>query len=187
MIGTFNDWNETATSLFGEKNGYWSTEVSEAKAGDEYRYLLHGLKGPLSRIDPYARKVTNATGNGIIYDPKAFDWGNNNFHMATGDELVIYEMHIGTFNVKEEGQPGTFDSAIEKLPYLQQLGINAVEVMPIAEFSVTFRGATIRVIPLLLKVFMVGRMPLSDWLEQPTSMVLPSLWMGLQSLRPRRS
>ena len=138
VTGTFNDWNETSTPLFGEKNGYWSTEVSEAKAGDEYRYLLHGQKGPLSRIDPYARKVTNATGNGIIYDPKAFDWGNNNFHMATGNELVIYEMHIGTFNVKGEGQPGTFDSAIEKLPYLQQLGINAVEVMPIAEFSGDF-------------------------------------------------
>jgi len=59
----------------------------------------------------------------LSIDPKAFDWGNNNFHMATGNELVIYEMHIGTFNVKGEGQPGTFDSAIEKLPYLQQLGI----------------------------------------------------------------
>ena len=69
---------------------------------------------------------------------KAFDWGDDAFHMATGNELVIYEMHVGTFNVKEEGQPGTLDSAIEKLPYLQQLGINAVEVMPIAEFSGDF-------------------------------------------------
>jgi len=58
--------------------------------------------------------------------------------LATGNELVIYEMHIGTFNVQEKGQPGTFDSAIEKLPYLQELGINAVEVMPIVEFAGDF-------------------------------------------------
>jgi 1,4-alpha-glucan branching enzyme len=138
VTGSFNDWNKTSTSLLNEMNGYWSADVSEAKAGDEYVYLIHCPRGVLSRIDPYAIKVTNACGNGIIYDHKAFDWGANNFHMATGNELVIYETHIGTFNVKEEGRPGTFDSAIEKLPYLQELGINAVEVMPIAEFSGDF-------------------------------------------------
>jgi len=142
LTGTFNGWSETSTPLVNEKNGYWSTDVSEAKTGDEYRYVIHAPTywnlPPLSRIDPYARKVTNAVGNGVIYDPNAFDWGDDTFHMATGNELVIYEMHVGTFNVKEEGQPGTLDSAIEKLPYLQQLGINAVEVMPIAEFSGDF-------------------------------------------------
>ena len=138
VTGTFNDWSKTSTPLAREKNGYWSAKVSKAKTGDEYRYLIHGSKGPLSRIDPYARKVTRSTGNGVIYDPEAFDWGDHDFHMATGNELVIYEMHIGTFNVKEKGHPGTFDSAIEKLPYLRQLGINAVEVMPVAEFAGEF-------------------------------------------------
>ena len=47
-------------------------------------------------------------------------------------------MHIGTFHVKEEGHPGTLDSAIEKLPYLKELGINAIEVMPIMEFAGDF-------------------------------------------------
>lgn len=138
VIGTFNDWSKTSTPLVKEENGCWATDVLDVKIGDEYRYLIHGPKGPISRIDPYARKVTNSTGNGVIYDPKAFDWGSNNFHMATGNELVIYEMHVGTFNVKEEGRPGTFESATEKLPYLQKLGINAVEVMPIVEFSGDF-------------------------------------------------
>ena len=92
----------------------------------------------LSRIDPYARKVTNSTGNGIIYDPQAFDWGDDTFTIASWNELIIYEMHIGTFHVKEKGHPGTLDSAIEKLPYLRELGINAVEVMPIMEFSGDF-------------------------------------------------
>ena len=138
VTGNFNDWSKTSTLMVREENGYWSADVSEAKIGDEYRYLIHGPKGPLSRMDPYARKVTSSIGNGVIYDPKAFHWGDTKFHMATGNELVIYEMHIGTFNVKEKGHPGTFESAIEKLPYLKELGINAVEVMPIAEFPGDF-------------------------------------------------
>ena len=138
LTGTFNNWSKTLTPLAKEKSGYWSTEVSDTKVGDEYRYLIHGPKGPLSRIDPYARQVTSSTGNGVIYDPKAFGWGNGTFQMATGNELIIYEMHVGTFNVKEEGRPGTFESATEKLPYLQELGINAVEVMPIVEFPGDF-------------------------------------------------
>jgi 1,4-alpha-glucan branching enzyme len=142
VTGTFNDWSTTATPLAKEENGYWSADVSEAKTGDEYRYLIHTPPDwnlpALSRIDPYARKVTTSIGNGVIYDPRAFDWGDDAFHMATGNELVIYEMHVGTFYVKEEGRPGTLDSAVEKLPYLQKLGINAVEVMPVAEFPGDF-------------------------------------------------
>jgi 1,4-alpha-glucan branching enzyme len=138
VAGTFNDWSEASTPLTKEENGTWSADVPEAKTGDEYRYWIHGPQGPLSRIDPYARKVTSSIGNGVVYNSQAFDWGDDAFHQATGNELVIYEMHVGTFNVKEEGQPGTLDSAIEKLPYLKKLGINAVEVMPVAEFSGDF-------------------------------------------------
>ncbi|MCB2180528.1 MAG: alpha amylase C-terminal domain-containing protein [Desulfobulbaceae bacterium] len=138
VTGTFNDWNKTSTPLATEENGFWSADVPEAKTGDEYLYLIHGVNGPVTRIDPYARKVTNSVGNGIIYDRKAFNWGSDNFKMATWNELVIYEMHIGTFNVKEEGHPGTFASAMEKLSYLKELGINAIEVMPIMEFPGDF-------------------------------------------------
>jgi 1,4-alpha-glucan branching enzyme len=138
VTGTFNAWGKTSTPLTKETNGYWATDVAKVKVGDEYRYLIHGSKGILSRIDPYAKKVTNSVGNGVIYDPKAFDWSDAKFKMATGNELVIYEMHIGTFNVKEKGHPGTFDSAIEKFPYLKKLGINAVEVMPVVEFPGDF-------------------------------------------------
>ena len=138
VTGTFNNWSETSAPLISEGNGYWSTDVPVAKPGDEYRYLIHGIGGVLSRIDPHARKVTNSIGNGVIYDPEAFNWGGDDFQLALGNEVVIYELHIGTFNVKEQGRPGTFRSAIEKLPYLQKLGVNAIEVMPVAEFPGDF-------------------------------------------------
>ena len=134
VTGSFNAWSKASTPMAREENGYWATVVPEAKTGDEYKYLIHSPKGPIFRIDPYARKVTNSVGNGVVYNPKAFDWGDESFHMATGNELIIYEMHVGTFNVTKEGQSGTLDTAIEKLSYLQWLGINAVEVMPVAEF-----------------------------------------------------
>ncbi len=57
VTGSFNDWSKISTPLISEKNGYWFAEVPEAKMGDEYRYLIHGPKGSVSRIDPYARKV----------------------------------------------------------------------------------------------------------------------------------
>jgi 1,4-alpha-glucan branching enzyme len=41
LIGTFNGWSKTSTPLAREENGYWSTDVSEAKTGDEYRYLIY--------------------------------------------------------------------------------------------------------------------------------------------------
>lgn len=130
VTGTFNGWSKTSASLSSEHNGYWSTEVPGAKVGDEYRFMIHTpvtwKLPPFSRIEPYARKVTNSVGNGIIYDPKAFDWGYDNFKMTSWNELVIYEMHIGTFNVKEHWHPGAFDNAMEKLPYLNELGINAI-------------------------------------------------------------
>ncbi|MDZ4200828.1 MAG: alpha-amylase family glycosyl hydrolase [Gallionella sp.] len=142
VTGSFNGWNKTSTPLNREQDGCWSVEVPGAKTGDEYLYMMHPPADwqlpPFSRIDPYARKVTNSVGNAVIYDTRAFDWGGDPFTMATGNELVIYEMHIGTFNVKEAGQPGTFASAVEKFPYLKELGINAIEVMPVMEFPGDF-------------------------------------------------
>ena len=88
------------------QTGYWSVDVSDAEIGDEYRYLIHGPEGSSSRIDPYARKVTHATGTGIIYNPDAFDWGGGDtVNIAAWNELIIYEMHVGTFYVKKKGIP----------------------------------------------------------------------------------
>jgi hypothetical protein len=66
--GDFNDWSDTATPLSHEENGYWYTDVASAKPGDEYKYVLINGDQQFDRIDPYARQVTNSTGNGVIYD-----------------------------------------------------------------------------------------------------------------------
>src|ERR1044072_3432278 len=72
--GHFNQWSDTATPLTSEGNGYWYTDVASAKPGDEYKFVLMNGDRKLERIDPYARQVTNSTGNGVIYDASSFNW-----------------------------------------------------------------------------------------------------------------
>lgn len=136
--GDFNDWSDSATPLTHEEHGYWYADVASAKAGQEYKYLLINGDQKLERIDPYAKQVTNSTGNGVIYDPSSFDWQNDHFTLSPHNELVIYEMHIGSFFTDAEGKPGDFDTAIEKISHLKRLGVNALQVMPVAEFAGDF-------------------------------------------------
>ena len=136
--GTFNQWSTSANPLASEGNGYWSAEVPGAKIGDEYRFVIRNGDQPLLwRRNPYASAGVNSSGNSIIHDPN-FDWSGDDFSMPPWNELVIYEMHVGTFNDKPGRGPGTFDSIIPKLAYLRQLGINAIQIMPVAEFAQDF-------------------------------------------------
>ena len=124
VVGTFNGWDGGRDPMEPEEDGCWYAEVPGARPGHEYRYLLATPAGELSRIDPYAREVTDSAGNGVIHDPSAFDWGPDAFRMAPRDELVIYELHIGTFHDKgrEDGRPGTFQTAVEQLDHLGSWG-----------------------------------------------------------------
>lgn len=135
VIGTFNDWDGSKHPMRAEENGQWYAEVAEAHVGDQYRYLLTTAKGEFKRIDPYAREVTSLVGNAIVHDP-SFDWEGDNFHPAAYNELVIYELHVGTFNDEEEDNvPGKFASVSARLGHLKKLGVNAIQIMPIAQFA----------------------------------------------------
>ena len=133
VMGAFNQWTQSHPMQRGD-NGTWYADVPEAKIGDEYRYLLCCGKQKFSRIDPFAREVTNSVGNGIVHDPH-FDWEDDQYQLPPWPELVLYEMHIGTFNGPLGGAPGTYATAVEKFDHLQRLGVNVIEVMPTAEFA----------------------------------------------------
>ncbi|MCE1253508.1 MAG: alpha amylase C-terminal domain-containing protein [Anaerolineae bacterium] len=133
--GEFNNWSDTETPLSREENGCWYTDVTSARVGQGYKFLLVNGEQKLERIDPYARQVTNSVGYGIIYDPHAFNWQGDAYELPPFNELVIYEMHIGSFFADKAGKPGDFDTAMEKLGHLKRLGINAIQVMPVTEFA----------------------------------------------------
>jgi 1,4-alpha-glucan branching enzyme len=137
VSGPFDDWAQDRTALAPDgdgTSGTWSADVDGVGAGEEYRFTIRTGDGDLSRMDPYARHVTSSIGNGIVYDPAAFDWEGDDFQMPAWDDLVIYEMHVGTF-VASGDLRGSFDSARGRLAYLQRLGVSAVQVMPPFEFA----------------------------------------------------
>ena len=133
VIGTFNKWDPKQNPLQAEGNGFWATDVASAKPGDEYKFHLCKQGREFDRNDPYARQVTNSAGASVVHDPH-FDWGDDHFQMPAWNELVIYELHVGTFNAPGPDSVGTFLDVAKKLPYLRDLGINCIELLPATEF-----------------------------------------------------
>ncbi len=134
VVGDFNDWKADAQPMRREDGGNWFTIVENAKPGDQFKYEISNSGKTFRRIDPRVREVTNSVGNGIIQD-SSFDWHNDDFRMPAWNELVIYETHIGTFNREGGKEVGTFEDYIKRFGHLKKLGVNALQIMPIAEFA----------------------------------------------------
>ena len=135
VVGSFNGFNPNTHFLGSEEGGWWSIDVPYVSQGARYKFVIRNDGQELWRVDPCAFDVTNSVGDSRVYDNGAYEWQVNDFQMPGWNELVIYEMHLGTF-AAEPGGPanGTFLKAIDRLDYLQSLGINAIELMPHMEF-----------------------------------------------------
>ena len=121
------DAGEHEHSLERDERGVWSGLVHDARAGSDYRFVLDGdkaLPDPVSRHQP-----AGVHGPSRVVDPHAFEWTDDGWTGIPIAEYAIYELHIGTFS-----EAGTFDGAIRHLPELAELGVTAVEVMPVAQF-----------------------------------------------------
>ncbi|MCR9013813.1 alpha-amylase family glycosyl hydrolase [Aquiflexum gelatinilyticum] len=136
VMGSFNGWRDNEYPLEHENDGYWAVHVDVANNGDEYKFVLYNGDNKITKNDPYARKLTNSMGNSIVIDLRK-DREEHHFQISSFNELVIYEMHIGTFNRDgvENGGVGNFFSAVQRLDYIRDLGINAIEIMPVMEFA----------------------------------------------------
>jgi len=111
------------------KRGWWTLEVPEASCGDDYAFLIDD--DPTAYPDPRSMQQPNGVhGMSRLYDHSLFEWHDQLWRGSPKTGAVIYEMHIGTFS-----KAGTFDSAIEHLDYLADLGVTHVELMPVAEFA----------------------------------------------------
>jgi 1,4-alpha-glucan branching enzyme len=121
----------------GTFDGVWSADVSGAVPGQQYKYYLNYFGGSVWKHDPQSRWVTSAGSadgaNDIIYDPTAFNWHGDSLTPPPLHDLVVYELHAGTFPAGSN--PNRFVAATNKLDYLKSLGVSALEVMPIAEFG----------------------------------------------------
>jgi len=120
---------ERIEPLERDEHGYHHALLGDIAPGDRYTYRLDGEKerpDPASRAQPESVHTASQ-----IVDP-AFDWKDAVWRGITLDRYVVYELHVGTFTAE-----GTFDAVIPHLDGLKELGITAVEILPVAQFPGT--------------------------------------------------
>ncbi|MDX2185867.1 MAG: malto-oligosyltrehalose trehalohydrolase [Opitutaceae bacterium] len=124
-----NEESATPRSLIltEEGEGYFSGVDPEGKAGDLYHIDVDGqpLPDPASRYQP-----SGVDGPSQVIDPSLFAWQANGWSRPSLKGRVIYELHVGTFT-----KEGTFLAAIKRLDDLVELGVNTIELMPVADFA----------------------------------------------------
>ena len=113
--------------LRAETTGYYSVTDAASSAGTLYKYRLDGNVFPdvASRFQPQG-----VHGPSQVVDGRSFRWTDLEWKAPALRELVIYELHVGTFTPE-----GTFPAIIPRLDHFKKLGVNAIELMPIADFA----------------------------------------------------
>jgi 1,4-alpha-glucan branching enzyme len=133
VTGSFNDWADPGLPLAAEGEGIWSASALGVEEGEEYKFRITHGDQVLVKIDPRARVIDPDSHNGVIYRD-TFDWEGVEWETPPLNEMVVYELHVGTFGCGKKGGPGTFGEVIRRLPYLKDLGVNVIELMPPTEF-----------------------------------------------------
>ncbi|HZR58695.1 MAG TPA: malto-oligosyltrehalose trehalohydrolase, partial [Terriglobales bacterium] len=119
---------EAPLPMVQQKDGWFELVTSEAKEGSRYQYQINGglkVPDPASRFQP-----SDVHGPSQVIDPTSFQWQDSDWGGRPWEEAVIYELHLGTFSPE-----GTFAGVEKKLDYLANLGITAIELMPVSDFA----------------------------------------------------
>ena len=122
----FTHPQDRTVNLHPQRSGYFYAEAENVAAGAEYKYLLDGEK---ERPDPASRFQPHGVHGSSHVVSTRFDWTDHSWRGIPLPHYVIYELHVGTFTPE-----GTFDAIIPRLDTLKDLGITAIEIMPIAQF-----------------------------------------------------
>ncbi|MGH9645115.1 MAG: malto-oligosyltrehalose trehalohydrolase [Terriglobales bacterium] len=107
--------------------GWYELVTNSAGHGSRYQFVIDGRQAvpdPASRFQP-----EGVHGSSEVFDPRAYQWRDANWRGRQWNEAVIYELHVGTFSSE-----GTYAGAEKKLDYLADLGVTAVELMPVSSF-----------------------------------------------------
>src|SRR5215207_1372312 len=118
---------EKKIALTKKEFGYWQIISDDIKAGDRYKFILNNenyFPDPASLSQP-----GGVHGPSEVIDLKDFKWTDEGWNNLSLHEYILYELHTGVFTLQ-----GTFAGIEEKLDYLKDLGINAIEIMPVAQF-----------------------------------------------------
>jgi maltooligosyltrehalose trehalohydrolase len=118
--------NTAARSMNKDDIGYWTIELPDIQPGTEYFFQLDGEK---KFPDPASRAQRKGVHGPSTVIKNGYAWNDRQWKGLPLGEMVIYELHVGTFTAS-----GDFDGVISKLPYLKNLGVNSIELMPLSQF-----------------------------------------------------
>ncbi|MBD2041277.1 malto-oligosyltrehalose trehalohydrolase [Microcoleus sp. FACHB-672] len=114
-------------SMEQDEQGYWKVTAENINSGTLYFYKLNGKN---DRPDPASDfQPKGVHGPSQVIDRNNFAWNDTNWSGIPIEEIIIYELHVGTFT-----DEGTFEAMIPRLKDLVELGVNAIEIMPVAQF-----------------------------------------------------
>lgn len=139
VCGDFNSGRRDASSLLLKNaDGRWTGFMVGAKDGQKYKFYVvgEGSEGP--KRDPYARDLTNVWPNPdcILRSAATFPWQDRNWRTPDFRDLIVYQFHVGTFyGPNRESRVAKFLDVVDRIEYLADLGVNAIEPLPIVEYS----------------------------------------------------
>ena len=130
-------------------DGSWGGWVAGLRDGDPYEFFIEGIGSAGWKRDPFARELTLTPAFPgcfcVVRDPASYAWRADAWRPPAFSDLIIYQLHIGTWWAQDAaGQDaraargGTFLDAVGKLGHLQQLGVTAVQLLPVQEFMTAF-------------------------------------------------
>lgn len=142
--GSFNGWSYHP--LEKQEGGYWYAFVPGVREGDQYKYFVKGNGSTGHKRDPYGRSRTwdppYPGCNNFVTHPSTFPWHDQDYRTPAFPNLVIYQLHIGAFfSADSQGRdvrtqsPGAYLDLLYKLEYLAEMGVTAIQPLPIQEFE----------------------------------------------------
>lgn len=140
VIGDFNGRVRDPKSLLTrDSNGHWRGFIPGVKDRDHYLFYIVGDGGEGPKRDPYARELHTPFPGDCIVRERDFPWHETGFKTPEFNNFVIYQLHVGTFYTPNlPNKAGTFLDVADRIEYLDELGITAIQLMPIQEFQSTF-------------------------------------------------
>lgn len=139
VCGDFNGWvRDDSSLLVRQGDGRWTGFVPNARDGDKYKFYVTGDGTEGFKRDPYARELTVAWPNPdcILRSAGSFPWQDWSWRTPDFRDLIIYQLHVGTwYGPDRPNRVAKFLDVLDRIEYLADLGINAIEPLPIVEYS----------------------------------------------------
>jgi len=125
--------------LVNDSNGYWAGFQAGAQEGDLYQIYVTGTGSAGNKRDPYARQLATdmpfPACSSILRNGNAYPWHDAGFVTPDFSNMIVYQIHIGTYAISTPGVAATFLDVIGKIPYLVSLGINVLQPLPVDEME----------------------------------------------------